>query len=247
MSSQPFIPVRLVEAGAPSRQIFTPALQANGEPVWQPGDAEVHTWDINNIGWAHGDVAARQDSPGVRGRVYLTSSRVVLVATGFARGSRYSGYDPTDVIVGAIATKVSQRRAEKASANTYLVGQMRLPWLQAVAFAKPDAAKALRGEVRLMTQHRTAFGDLELATLLLRHSDPSHTENFVNWASHFVRGDRQGWASTSEGDSAALARVPVAADVRTDPGKLPVILYPGARIPSADTASQGLLSSRSFT
>ena len=241
------IPVKTVSTNVASDQRFFPAIGEDGTPVWQSGDKDVIAWEIESMGWSHGAPSNRRDTAGIRGSLFLTGARVFAVSDDFVHGNRYRSYGTgTGVILGAVASKVSQVRATRAAQGTYLVGQMRLPWIKSVAFANAGVSKRFRGELRLVGQHVTAFGDPENVMLLLRLRHPTEVFGFVTALNEKIKLDRLSWSGSSDQVRQALNQVPGPESVQSAPTDLSVINYAGAFRILPDTVSNGSQSALSF-
>lgn len=245
--AQPFQPLQTVAAGLNESQRLRPTVDEHGEPDWQAGDTNVRSWPISSLGWSRGVVAGRQDRAGIRGTVYLTDARVVVVADRFAEGSRYRAYGiGNQVLVAAAATKVSQIRARRATSGSFMVGQMRLPWLTAIVFGLKRGPKDFRGEVRLCGQQLSAFHDPESVLLILRLKQPEQTHTFVSEVIERVRSDRHAWEKTSDEQRAKLDAIPPPESVIAEPGQLPGVELAGAYRIAAASATYGVNSTRSY-
>lgn len=244
---QPFRPLQTVSAGLNESQRLRPTVDEGGVPVWQAGDTNVQSWPIKGLGWSRGLVAGRQDHAGIRGLAYVSDARVVVVCDRFATGSHYHAYGiGGQQLLAAAATKVSQIRARRKAAGTFLVGQMRLPWFTQIAFGLERGPKAFRGEVRLCGQQLTAFGDPELVLLILRLEHSHETTAFVSETLARVRNDRYAWQKTTDEQRARLDALPPIASITAKPGELPhVPLVGGYRI-TPQSAAQGVHSIQSF-
>lgn len=242
-----FVPVKTIAAGEASSQRIHPAVTDDGVPIWQEGDGDVASWDLESIGWCHGAAANRRDTAGIKGRVYLTRCRAVVTSVQFAKGSRYRAYGVgNQVLVAAAASKISQKRAQRQAAGSVLCGQVRLPWLSGVIFAPTGSPKGLRGEVRLRTQHVTEFGDAESVMLIFRLRRPHEIHSFVAAVLERARQDRYDWKDTTDAERTALDRVADPADAVGGNGHLPLLPLAGSFRVSGGSASRGVYSSRSF-
>lgn len=244
---RPFQPLQTVPAGLRESQRLRPTVDEHGEPVWQAGDTNVWSWPINSVGWSRGVVAGRQDSAGIRGLVYLSDARVIVVSDRFTAGSRFRAYGiGNQVLLAAAATKVSRLRARRAASGSFLTGQMRLPWLTAIVFGHERGPKAFRGEVRLCGQQPTGFGDPESVLLIVGLKQPEQTHTFVNEVIARVRGDRHAWQKTTDEQRAKLDAIPPLSSVSAEPGQLPRVPLAGAYRIAPASASYGVHSVRSY-
>lgn len=244
---QQFSPIRTVQGGATGSQLLHPVVNEQGTPVWQAGDTNVCSWEIDSVGWCHGDPSNRRDNPDIKGLVYLTDARVVVVSDHFASGTRYRAYGVGNQrFVAAAVTRMSQVKAQRAAAGTFLVAQMRLPWLKSVVFGSEREKKALRGEVRLCAQHLTAFGDPEPVLLIFGLKHASDTVPFVAEVVQRVRQDRYTWKNTTDAERAALDATPSVATLAASVGQLPAVQLAGAFRVMSRSALQGVHSARSF-
>jgi hypothetical protein len=245
---KPYFPVQTVEADSDGPNRLVPVIDETGVPVWQPGDGTPTYWEIISVGWSHGAASNRRDNTDIKGRVYLTDARVVVVSDHFAHGSRYRAYGlGSQVVLSQVATRVSKARAQRASAGTFLTGLMRLPWIMNVVFATSDERKALRGEIRLVSQHLTVFGDPESVMLIFKLRNSADTLAFVEALIERVKGDRLGWKGTTEDERKALGAVPSPGSVRAPEGSLPSVRLPGSCRANFTTSAHGSKSSRSFS
>jgi hypothetical protein len=216
-------------------------------PLWQPGDSDVFAWEINSIGWTHGSPTNRRDNAGIRGTLYLTGARVLVVSDNFVHGHRYRPYViGTEAIVDAVATKISQVRATRAAQGTFLVGQMRMPWIKGVVFGGPNAPKNSRGAVRLIGEHVTSFGDAENVMLLMRLRQQNETLDFVRALTERIRQDRLDRPGISDETIQDLGNIPAPESIATGPNELPQIRYSGAFRIRPDTVSKGVRSALSY-
>lgn len=243
--SLPFVPVQIVSAGAGGKQYYHPTIEPDGEPRWQPGDTDPISWDVSAVGWCHGDLANRRDHKGIAGRVFITGARVVVVSDHFVRGTRYLSIDGPSLVAG-VASLVSQKRADRAAQGSFLVGQMRLPWIGRVVFGPSSAARVERGEVRLAGAHTTAFGDAENVVLLFKLSDHQLVTDFVEVLIERVRADRSSWPQTSDEKRAALNAIPQPASLVAANGKLASCSLPATWRVSDTSGAFGVHSSQSL-
>ena len=239
--------MRTVKVNAGGDQRLFPEIGEDGSPLWQPGDTDVVAWEIESMGWTHGAPSNRRDNPGIHGSLYLTGARVFAVSDDFVHGNRYR---PLGVGAGAIldvvATKVSQTRASRAARGTFLVGQMRMPWIKSVVFGGPVNSKRSRGEIRLVGEHVTSFGDSENVMFMvqLRHSD--ETFGFVAALSERIKQDRLERPGLTDESRELLNNVPSPESVMVGPDVLASINYAGAFRLRPDTVSRGVQSALSY-
>lgn len=243
---RPFFPIRQVAPDGAGDQRLHPVIDRYGEPLWLEGDADREEFYVSSMGFAHGAVGNRKIYSNIEGRVCITDSRVVVVSDRFAHGTRYEGYSPTDYLIGKIATKVSQTRADNATAGSYLVAQMRYPWVSSVVFAPPGMPKSQLGEVRICGAHKTVFGDRETVILFLRLDPPGVVLDFVSELVDRIRVDRYDWQKTTDEERQALDQLPDPATVGATPGQLPIVKLAGSFIITSGSADQGVMSSLSF-
>jgi hypothetical protein len=240
-----FFPLKTIHSGAPSPQWIHPAVDLGGTPTWQPGDTNRRDWEITSAGWCHGAPSNRRDNPDIRGKVFLTGARVVVISDRFTHGARYRSYSlGLTAVLAGVATKVSDVRARHATEGTFLVGHIRHPWLTSVVFGPPGASKRLRGEVRLCAQHLSAFGEPEPVMLIFKFKSSDEVPGFVDDLVGRVREDRRNWVS--EDAQLALDRLPTAGCVTAPEGSLPINNLAGALRVARASVSRGSQSSRSF-
>jgi hypothetical protein len=244
--SRPFFPIQRVEPDGPGDQRLHPVVDQLGAPKWLAGDSRPEEFYISSVGFTHGAVRNRKIYPDIRGRVYVTGARLVAISDHFAHGTRYTGYSPTNYVIGRIATKVSETRADNATAGTYLVAQMRHPWVSTVIYAPPTMHRSQRGEVRVCARHKTAFGDPETVILFLRLDPPDVVLDFVAELVDRIRVDRHNWERTTDTERMALDQLPDPATVGAAPDQLPIIRLPGSFFVGSGSANQGVVSSLSF-
>ena len=244
---KPYYPVQTVQALAEGPNRLVPIVDETGTPLWQPGDGQPTYWDITSAGWSHGAASNRRDHADIRGRVYLTDARVVVVSDHFAHGSRYRAYGlGTQVVLSQVATKVSKVRAQRASVGSFLTGLMRLPWITNIVFATPNERKSLRGEVRLVGQHVTAFGDAESVMLIFKLRNAQDTVLFVEAVIDRVKRDRLDWKGTTDGTRRILGSTQPPSSIAAKEGALPSLSLAGGYRVNFATCAQGTNSSRSF-
>lgn len=234
-----FFPVKAVQASSGGPQALYPVLDSRGIPIWQQGDRDPVSWEISSMGWCHGPPVNRRDDSGIQGHIYLTSARAVVVSHRFEKGSRYYGIGSDMVVAAAVASKISQVRAKRAAEGTFRVGQMRLPWIMQIVFGTELEHKRDRGEIRLIGQHRTAFGDPESVMLLLRLRKSSETLSFVDALIDRVKRDRYDWKSTTDTERELLDGLPRSGSVSAKGGNLPSLMLAGSFQVSASSGAQG--------
>jgi hypothetical protein len=248
-AGEPFVPVAKVAGGVGGPQLMRPAVDASGMPIWQAGDTNLQWWDIDLLGWCHGALANRRVNSDVSGRIYLTDSRIIAVVHDFAQGSKYRNVlfpSLTSLAVNSVANQVSQSRARRAEAGNYLVAHMRFPWVTNLVWARPDAGKRVVGTLRVGGQHRTAFGDKESVTMLLRLCGPYDPELVVSSALTRIRNDRLAWEKTDASERQKLLELPNPQMVTASPDSLPSISLAGAYLSQKSSAGYGGTSARSF-
>lgn len=227
-------------------QRLWPAVHVGGAPWLQPGDTDVQVWPANGLEYCHGGIANRRGHLSIDARVYLTDARLIVVSNRFAKGTRYSPGPGLNgpIIASAMQTVLSRKRAQRAAAGTFLVGQMRLPWISRIVYSQ---RAGLKGEntVRLCGIHTTAFGDQESVMLIIHLGAGADPHTLAEAVMDRVIRDRTAWSTTDENERAALqgARFPEPHEVA--PGRLPYVDLPGGYIVSRGSAGQGVHSSRS--
>jgi hypothetical protein len=242
---RPYFPVRTVDAGASGPQRLDALLDLSGEPVWQPGDTNVARWEIDSVGYAQGP--SRNDYQKIKGQLYLTDSRIVAVSADTNKGSRYQAYGVgSQVIAAAVATKVSQVRAARASAGKFLVGHMRLPWIADLYYSSQSAVRRSRGELRISSRHKTAFGDIEPTTLIFRLTNPRDAASLTDAILARIRADRYPWENLSQENRTSLQAVPSAVGMPVGESGFHHAFIPGGYLVGADTAARGFVSRLSF-
>jgi len=239
--------VKTVKVNAGGDQRLFPEISDDGTPVWQPGDSDVVAWEIESMGWTHGAPSNRRDNPGIHGSLYLTGARVFAVSDDFVHGNRYR---PLGIGAGAIldvvATKVSQARASRAAQGSFLVGQLRMPWIKSVVFGGPINSKRSRGEIRLVGEHVTSFGDSENVMFMvgLRHAAESFS--FVTALTERIKQDRLERPGLTDESRELLNHLPSPESVQVGPNELAMINYAGAFRVRPDTVSRGVQSALSY-
>ena len=244
---QQYIPLRTIQAGGEGNQDLYPVVDRQGLPSWQPGDLNPITWEIHSVGWCHGAASNRKDEVGIKGQVFITGARVVVVSSSFAKGTRYRAVGGNAVIAAAALSKISDARAKRSDAGTVLAAQMRFPWIGNLAFGPPDCrTKGLRGEVRIGGMHVTAFGEQEGVILFLRLRQAGEVYSFVSALKERIVNDRLEWERITGDQRAALSKLPGPDRVEFEEGTLPLIRFAGSFLISPGSGSQGVISHRSF-
>jgi len=242
------IPLKVIGVASGGDQRLYPSLKVDGTPDWQLGDGDVRQWEIESLGWTHGAPANRRDYPGIRGSVFLTDSRLVAISGNYVQGGKSSAYGfGNQLLLTTAASKISNMKASRDAAGTFLVGQMRLPWITGVVFGGEAVSKNSRGEVRLLGEHVTAFGDPETVMLLFRLRRPIEAPEFVEELSERVKRDRLSWRDTTDDQCVALNQLPSPRALRVSENTLPMISFPVAYRINANTASNGANSMKSFS
>jgi hypothetical protein len=176
------------------------AVQAVGSPAWEPGDSNPKIWPARGPGSRHGAIGNQRVHLGIEARLFLTDSRLVIISRDFAKGTRHSG----PIIASAIQNKVSQARAEREAAGQFLVGQMRHPWVNTVAFSLCDGHRG-HNAIRVCGTHKTAFGDHETVMLLIYLDTYTDPRPIAAEIATRVVADRYSWATTTAAARESLA------------------------------------------
>jgi len=180
--------------------------------------------------------------------VYLTDTRVVAVSGHFVNGKKAgaTGFG-NQFLLTAAAAKISNIKASREAADTFLVGQMRLPWITGVVFGSENASKNSRGELRLLGEHVTDFGDPEMMMMMIRLRHPAAVIEFVEELISRVKCDRLSWRDTKDDQRSRLTAIPSPRSIQANGTSLPMVSFPVAYRVGEDTASYGTNSMRSFS
>ena len=245
----PFTPLVKVEGGAggPGRMQVT--VDEDGVPFWQGGDLDPRWFAVSSVGSFSGNVSSMRTYDDVHGWAYVTGARVLVVASDFAKGSRYRAVGVpslSNLTYMAVANRASKSRARKAAAGQFLAGQVRLPWVGHVVWAPPSMPRRLRGQIRVIGTHRTVFGDQESVGLCFRLADPGEVVPLVTLLVERVQADRMEHEQTSADHRSELAaiRPPVSVNT-TSPDTLASLKLPGNWVVTAGSAFLGSVSAAS--
>jgi hypothetical protein len=226
-------------------QALVPWVSPSGEPLWEASDDDVIAYDIVGIGECYGSIGNQRTRMGLTGCMYVSAARVVVVASDYARGTSYRSaglYGP--VISSAIRTKLSERKAKQAAAGTFLVGQMRHPWVGRVVFAERKRRRE-EHSVRLCGTRVSAFGDRESVMLIAHFDGAFDTRAIATQVASRVIADRRDWTSTTDVERHALDTALSLGTRTPDAGKLPGFVLAGSYIIAAGSAREGSFSGRS--
>lgn len=236
-SSQAFIPVATVHAGGGGPQLYLPALTEAGEPVWQPGDLDPLPFQISSLGWSRGTIHNGDRQEGLQGLLYVTGARVVVV-------SRLR--DGGDLVSAATRNLVDHLTGRDAPKKSYLVGQLRLPWVKLLAYGLPSVNQTSQGEIRISATYRTAFGDKEAVFLLMRLRNRDEVNEFVSELVRRIYQDRYHFEGTTDEQRRQLEAIPAPDEIVVDHGKIPVIHFYGSWLVSKTSGRNGTVSKLSF-
>jgi len=240
----PFNPLRVTEPAIDQDQRVYPAVDGAGEPLWQQGDTHVAAWDAVGLGWCQGAIGNRREHTAIASRVYLTDARLVVVSGHYAQGTKYGAFFGGTVISSAVRSRVAHARAEREAKGTFLVGQMRHPWISQVVYSRATRRKD-EHVVRVCGAHTTAFGDQEVVMLLIKFDSRTDPGTVASEIANRVMVDRLTWDTTTDDERRALQAARFADPAELPEGTLPSIRLAGSYIVSTTSGAQGVFSSRS--
>ena len=249
MEPNPFSPLNLVTGGASGTGHMHVVVDFNGEPIWQKGDTNPYGFAITSVGHFFNTPSTTKSYGDLKGRAYITGSRLVVVGWDFAQGSKMSQIGIPTLSAGAydvIANRISKSKARKQYTGQYLGGMMRFPWIQNILWSTPNVSRKYRRRVRVIGTHISKFGEKELVGLDFTLSNDADILPFVTTLIGRIKDDRYNFQGTSDEERALLDKLPLPQNIiSSGPDQLGSIFLPGAWLIMNKTAFAGKISAAS--
>ena len=216
-------------------QLFTPALDADGEPALQPGERVVAMFPTVGAGIRSGLSPIRHAGGSMEemdGRCFVTTTRLVFVCDRWQFGGDLrSARRFVDGVPGGPRGGPRGCRPSVLGPRV-LVGQVRWPWLAEFTYSRASGCRDGLVELRCVQAERAQETSVFLSVVPTRHVD---VDEVVHSIVDAARDDRMGHRELRADQASALGalEVPVARS------RWATVRIPGAYKRMASTAANG--------